>query len=510
MTVLKHIIPVTGLSLLSITALASSNNPQLTYPIVDTHSYECVDTVKTLQECPAKGEVGFGQDAQYSGYQPNYTKNANRTVADNVTGLVWAQSIDLNNDGTIDIKDKLTYDQAATFAKNSTLGGFNDWRVPTIKELYSLILFDGQDPSGMDNKPGSLTIIPFIDSQVFGFNSGDMQAGERLIDAQYLTSTKYVSTTMTNKQETVFGVNFIDGRIKGYGLGNPQGEKTFYVLLVRGDNYGENNFVDNKDQTITDKATGLTWQQSDSGEPMDWPSALNYCESLTLADNDQWRLPNAKELQSIVDYSRSPETSGSAAIDPLFKTTSITNEAGQPDYANYWSSTTHLNPRNAANAVYVAFGRSLGYMNNQWVDVHGAGSQRSDPKVDDGKDYTNGHGPQGDSIRINNMVRCVTDEYTTFVQQPEIQTRNAVTFTIAAESDKTDAARQPVQASQPGQTPGSQGNPFDRLDADKDGKISITEARGPIKEIFDQLDVDNDGFVTNEEFTQSRAKHVKQ
>jgi hypothetical protein len=40
------------------------------------------------------------------------------------------------------------------------------------------------------------------------------------------------------------------------------------------------------------------------------------------------RLPEAKELQSLVDSSRSPDTSASAAIDPVFSTTAIVNEGG--------------------------------------------------------------------------------------------------------------------------------------------------------------------------------------
>jgi len=64
--------------------------------------------------------------------------------------------------------------------------------------------------------------------------------------------------------------------------------------------------------------------------------------------------------------------------------------------------------------VYVAFGEASGFMemppmsgNYNFTDVHGAGAQRSDPKIGDASDYPNGHGPQGDVIRINNMVRCV-------------------------------------------------------------------------------------------------------
>jgi len=46
-------------------------------------------------------------------------------------------------------------------------------------------------------------------------------------------------------------------------------------------------------------------------------------------------------------------------------------------------------------------------MNGAWVDVHGAGAQRSDPKSGDPSQYPTGHGPQGDAIRIFNYVRLV-------------------------------------------------------------------------------------------------------
>jgi len=127
-----------------------------------------------------------------------------------------------------------------------------------------------------------------------------------------------------------------------------------------------------------------------------------------LGHND-WRLPNVKELESIVDYTRSPGTSASAAIDPLFNATAIINESGQTDYPCYWSGTTHANWTGTPGAfgAYVAFGRAMGYMDGSWSDVHGAGAQRSDPKAGDPDDYPTGNGPQGDAIRIYNYVRCV-------------------------------------------------------------------------------------------------------
>jgi hypothetical protein len=142
------------------------------------------------------------------------------------------------------------------------------------------------------------------------------------------------------------------------------------------------------------------WQGSDSGETLNWAGALNYCESLDYAGYDDWRLPNAKELQSIVDYSRSPQTTNSAAIDPIFQVTETESW--------YWTSTTHLDA-GGRNAVYAAFGQAYGLPNGNLVDVHGAGAQRSDPKSGDPANYSVGRGTPGqdDQVRIYNYARCV-------------------------------------------------------------------------------------------------------
>ena len=177
-----------------------------------------------------------------------------------------------------------------------------------------------------------------------------------MIDSQYASSTKYVD--VVDDYEMLFGVNFADGRIKGYGMQLHGQDKTYFVLYVRGSTeYGQNAFIDNGDGTITDEATGLMWAQEDSGDSMNWESALSYCEDLTTAGYDDWRLPDVKELQSIVDYTRSPGTTDSAAIDTLFSTTEIVNEVGESDYGFYWSGTTHMSSNgNAGWGSYVSLG----------------------------------------------------------------------------------------------------------------------------------------------------------
>src|SRR3990172_11418815 len=330
------------------------------YVVVDTGQTTFYDNSKTIS-IPQPGEPFFGQDAQYNGTQHSYQNNGDGTVTDLVTGLMWQKSPDTNGDGVINYSDKMFFDDAKAYAASFHLAGYNDWRLPTIKELYSLIMFSGAEAN--PDATSTAGLVPFIDTNYFNFAYGDLSSGERIIDAQYATSTIYVSTTMTGDR-TLFGVNFADGRIKGYPADRSIGKK-YYVLYVRGNTaYGTNAYVDNGDGTITDNATGLIWMKNDNGATFSWENALSYAEGLEYAGYTDWRLPNAKELQSIVDYARSPATTSSAAIDPLFNCTQITNEAGQTDCPYYWSGTafSSLTPTNGTWAVYLSFGRAMGYM----------------------------------------------------------------------------------------------------------------------------------------------------
>lgn len=406
------------------------------YPIVDTGQDICYDSTQAITP-PQSGEPFYGQDAQIDGNQPSYTiSNDSLTVYDNVTGLTWIKKPDTDGDGDLDSYDQLTWTEFQSYASTlnaQNYGGYNDWRVPTIKELYSLIDFRGLDPD--PNSTNTNGLIPFIDTTYFDFVYGDTNLGERIIDAQYWSNTEYLGTTMGGNA-TVFGVNFADGRIKGYPRDiGPNGVAVHYTRCVRGNtDYGNNNFTDNSDGTISDNATGLMWTKDDRGDGattgprsgMKWEDALSWIQQRNnenyLGYND-WRLPNAKEMQSLLDYSRSPDSTSSAAIDPIFNITEITNEGGDIDYPWFWSSTTHQHfDRFGKSAVYICFGRAMGYWQNVWQDVHGAGAQRGDTKghdfngliyVPDG--YYFPMAPQGDATRILNYVRLVRGGSTTDV-----------------------------------------------------------------------------------------------
>ena len=481
----------------------------VSYPIVDTGQVRCYNNRKEI-EYPKAGRHFFGQDAHYGGNESAYSDNGNGTVTDLRTQLIWTQ-----NPGR-----KKTFEQAVAGAALCRVGGYNDWRLPTIKELYSLILFSGIDPDPRSmNSAGQ---IPFINITYFKFNYGNPAAGERIIDSQFATSTKYLSTTM-HGNATMFGVNFADGRIKGYPIGLTRGnrQKTYYVLYVRDNpSYGKNDFKDNGDGTVTDKASGLMWTKFDSGHfkagqnkdgKLNWLKALEWAENLEYAGYSDWRLPNAKELHSLVDYSRCPDITNSAAIDPVFMVTPITNEDGKLDYPHYWTSTTHAKAHSATAAVNIAFGRALGFMRNPrtgvkvLMDVHGAGAQRCDMKSGDPSRLPQGRGPQGDVMRIYNFVRCVRGgvaDLRTSGPPVEMKSRPQRTQSDRTPGEMGSRMRKPNRDRE--QSPGRRPSINDfmrRLDRNGDGKISRQEFDGP-SDHFQRLDKNNDGYLSADEIPQ--------
>ena len=348
------------------------------YTLNETGQGFCYNSDGENIDCPAEGEAFYGQDAQFTGAAFDFTDNGDGTVTDNVTGLIWEQS---PNSGPS------SWPEAQDYCDVLTLNGLDGWRMPYLKELFSISNFSAG--------------WPYLDTTYFALTVNDSISK----DEQYWADNYYVGKTVEGQYDAAFGVNHATGHIKAYPalVTGPMGK---YVRCVSGEMYLINDFADNGDGTITDNATALMWAHADSGEGMDWETSLAYAQEMNEADYlgySDWRLPNVKELQSIVDYDYAPDaqdaTYDGPALNPMFSVSEIINEVGELDYPYFWTSTS---ARFQASgdfhyAWYVAAGRAVDASGN---DSHGAGAVRFDVKVEGGP------GGEGDE-RVYNYVRLV-------------------------------------------------------------------------------------------------------
>lgn len=282
----------------NITAISSISN------IRDTGQNDCYNNTTTIP-CPGSGEAFYGQDAHYSTNPLRFVDNST-TVSDSITGLMWQKVDDgakynwFQATGTADA----TYNPggAVDVCGSLSLGGFNDWRLSSRRELVGLLNY--QD------------------------NSTIFYAG--LAEPEYFESTSQDFWTSTESQVTPDAAWVVDGGRVTYGYGS-KGTVSFYTRCVRGTSWGQNNYVDNGDGTVTDTMSNLVWQKDDDGVARNWQSALAYCENLSLAGSSDWRLPDVKELSSLVTIIPSDETYYAPAISATYFPTAK---------SDYWSSTT--------------------------------------------------------------------------------------------------------------------------------------------------------------------------
>lgn len=272
----------------------------------DTGQTACYNVQGTVMACPAVGTALYGQDACYTINPPSYTKldaagnalpdeaAAWTMVRDNVTGLIWEAKTD---DGGIHDRDNrfAFFNVADLFIdrlNDDGFGGYSDWRMPTTLELVCLLDYG--------------TYGPTIETAYF----------------PQTMSSYYLSFLSPDYSMIGAGrVSFLTGQ--AIDLDNAD---TFYVRAVRGQRSGA-SFVHNGDGTITDRTTGLTWSGLASLAPMTWQEALAWCEHLSLFGYTDWRLPDVKELASLLkDDAEDP------AIDTAFFT--------DAELTYYWSSTT--------------------------------------------------------------------------------------------------------------------------------------------------------------------------
>jgi len=289
------------------------------FKLPDTGQVKCYQAVSPWAEipCPAPGEP-LAQDGSYTINPLSYSDNGNGTVTDNNTGLMWQKEDDGNDYNWY--KASGTYE--ATYNPTSqdvcgtlNLGDHSDWRLPTNKELMTIVDYSILYPG------------PTIDTTYFSNTKS----------ADY-----WLSTTYACGPDDAWSVPFYYGFVwNSYKYSN------FYVRCVRGEQFPTQSLMDNGDGTVTDNATGLIWQQGEPGY-MNWDSALSYCEGLSLGGHSDWRLPNIKELESITDDTR---------CIPAIDTAYFPN--ARPT-SPYWSSTSDASTTSGTSSPYFAWFVSFG------------------------------------------------------------------------------------------------------------------------------------------------------
>ncbi len=225
----------------------------------------------------------FGEDNDYTINPPSYTDNG-ATVTDNITGLVWQKQ----DDGAA-----RNWADAGAYCDNLSLGGLTDWRLPSRMELGSIVDYGVFSPA---------------------INTGYFPA---TMSFTYWTSTTNVSSALIANC-----VHFADGNASGCGKDGISS----YTRCVQGGVSTTQSLTNNGNGTVTDSSTHLMWQQGED-VTVTWVAALTYCEGSTLAGYTDWRLPNHRELLSLVD---------DTSTNPSINTTMFPGAFTQP----YWSSTT--------------------------------------------------------------------------------------------------------------------------------------------------------------------------
>lgn len=212
-------------ALMAVGALAQAAPADTTYPIVDTAQGTCFDSSINV-DCPEEGEAFYGQDAQYTGTVPSYTDNGDGTVTDSVTGLVWTQEVS---------RASMQWADAAGYCEALETGDVTDWRLPSVKELWSIRNF----AQGW----------PWADTDFFHLvgDGSDLRQHHSWSSNLYLVESEFQNEQVVG--DPAFIVNDWTGHIKAMS-GNR------FVRCVSGDDYGVNDFTNNGNGTVTDAATG--------------------------------------------------------------------------------------------------------------------------------------------------------------------------------------------------------------------------------------------------------------
>lgn len=262
------------------------------FQLPDTGLVNCYDK-SGKQIAPAPGELLYQQDGSAPLHPLSYKKLGNngielptnaswedglRCVKDHNTGLIWEVKSPVSGDVNF-AEDQYTWNEISSLyvdkLNKANYGGYSDWRVPNKDEVRSIVDYNKMNPA---------------------------------IDTNYFQNTQpgiYWCANTYQMQPYFAWVIFM-----GFGSATASSKnKKQFIRAVRGGYeplFGKmdtSRFKDHGDGTISDSVTGLMWQQGDNPR-MNWFEALKYFNDMDLAGYNDWRLPNIKELNTILNLNR--------------------------------------------------------------------------------------------------------------------------------------------------------------------------------------------------------------
>ena len=272
---------------------------------------------------PKTGQITSYRDGDDGDYQmgvawpaPRFTDHGDGTVTDNLTGLMWTKSA--NIDG------QKAWDDAIDWCNALDHGGHSDWRLPNRRELLSLI-------DRGEYSPGLPDGHPFTDVQNSFYWSSSTYSNNTAL--AWPVNIGYGNSWYDDKTDTHYTCA-VRGLTDGSAPVPLTGQITSYRAGDDGDYqmgvaWPDPRFTDHGDGTVTDNLTGLMWaKDANIDGTKTWDDAIDWCNALTHGSHDDWRLPNFLELHSLIDIANY----GNALPDdhPFTGVQSVA----------YWSSTT--------------------------------------------------------------------------------------------------------------------------------------------------------------------------
>ncbi len=327
-----------------------------------TGQTSCYDSAGNVVTCAGTGQDGAIQ-AGVELPDPRFSAGANSdTVIDNLTGLMWVKDASSPTVGSCNMTGGSNWINALDYV--SCLNGvyylgYSDWRLPNVNELETLVNPGESESATWLNAQGFTGVA---NSYYFYWSSTTSSLGGTAAFIVYI-GIQYIDGSVS-KSQSAFGSNVL--LVRDYYLSTQTaitwqtGQTTSYYTnddgaLQKGEAWPGTRFTDSGANTIEDNLTGLMWAKdmsvptvsSCTGGAMNWQNALTYVSclnSIDYLDYSDWRLPNRKELLSVVDRGQN---------SPAFP-------SGYPftgySASNYWSSSSVIASANAAWDIHFKMG----------------------------------------------------------------------------------------------------------------------------------------------------------